>query len=69
MSFSELALLLYDQATMTEEGPGRATRPTSARRLNQLLVRLVAAHAEAAADPGAAAAKSAGGAAGAADAA
>ncbi len=66
--FQELALLLYDQATMTEEG--QVANPADfSRRLNHLLVRLVAAHAEAAADPGAAAAKSAGGAAGAADAA
>jgi molecular chaperone HtpG len=38
--FQELALLLYDQATMTEEGQV-ANPPDFSRRLNNLLVRLV----------------------------
>jgi molecular chaperone HtpG len=38
--FQELALLLYDQATMTEEG--QLANPSDfSRRLNNLLVRLV----------------------------
>jgi molecular chaperone HtpG len=40
--FQELALLLYDQASMTEEG--QVANPADfSRRLNNLLVRLVAA--------------------------
>ena len=38
--FQELALLLYDQAIMTEEGQV-ANPPDFSRRLNNLLVRLV----------------------------
>ena len=38
--FQELALLLYDQATMTDEGQV-ANPPDFSRRLNNLLVRLV----------------------------
>jgi molecular chaperone HtpG len=55
--FQQLALLLYDQATMTEEG--QVANPAEfSRRLNNLLVRLVAGSAE----PGAAIAAEAGGA-------
>jgi len=40
--FQELALLLYDQAALTEEG--QVANPADfSRRLNNLLVRLVAA--------------------------
>jgi len=47
--FQELALLLYDQATMTEEG--QVANPADfSRRLNNLLVRLVVGRSEPAAD-------------------
>jgi molecular chaperone HtpG len=59
--FQELALLLYDQATMTEEG--QVANPADfSRRLNNLLVRLVVGRSEPAA--GAADAAGAAGAAG-----
>jgi len=38
--FSEMALLLYDQASLADEGQV-ANGPEFARRLNKLLVRLV----------------------------
>ena len=40
-AFQELALLLYDQAVLTDEGQV-SNPPEFARRLNHLLVRLVA---------------------------
>ena len=47
--FQELALLLYDQATLTEEG--QVANPAEfSRRLNHLLVRLVANRPEPATD-------------------
>ena len=39
-TFGDLALLLYDQATLAEEGQV-ANGPDFSRRLNKLLVRLV----------------------------